>query len=1469
MYNTLYVLCCVVMVQLTGEINSSSIINLVPEVCRGSGVISNHKDIFANFIFYSKVCCGSGLICPHNVISVDNIFIPYSNKSYGSGTLKFVSTGTNFMLNSKVRRGSGTTCQLNDKCTIDTNFFHYPKELCEYGITCPHNDISTGTKVNPYSNEYCGFGAICLDRDKTTTGAIFTLYSYVCCGSRFVYTTGTGTGTPLLLNLYAETVDKVSEGIIFSLFHMVYCGSGDGSGTIYPHNEIFTTCNKFILYSKVCCGYGTIYRKKDRATTGYNLVLPCEACCGSGPAQLPNFIVLIVVMVSEGINFGLIPMVYWGSGYGAETIYPHMDTPSTDINFILYSRVCCGSGYGSGTIYLYTDTSPTGINFIFYSKVCCGSGTTGPNKDRSTACNNFILHYNRCCGSGIANLLKIHVQIVVRVSEGINFRYCGSGYKSGTVYQHNDTSWTGINFILYSRLCCGSGTINPHMYGSTAGSNFILYCKMCCGAGRGSGCGSKTIYTYTDISTTGINFNHYSKVSGAGRGSGCGSRTIYMYTDISTTGNNLNHYSKVSCGSGTICLYMDRPTAGTSFILHGKAYCGSGTAQQLNTHIKTVVRVIMGINFRYCGSGYRSGTIYQHKEIFSTGTNFILYSRVCCGSGTTFHYKHGSTTHSNYISYCKASCGAGRGSGCGSRTIYTYTDISITGINFDHYSGSGTICPNKDKSATSTNLILHGRVCCGSGTTQLLNIHAQAVVSVSERFNFRLFPKVYCGSGYRPGTIYPHKDKSTTGINSIHSFNLWYGSESIILHKDGSTTGTKFSHYCMVCCGVGYGSGNFCPQRDTSFTGTNVTFYSKVCCGSGTTCLHRDGSSTGTKLKINILKEAFMFGVTGSLSTNGTCMVILLNLYFQFTVGTIDTGTETFLKVNAHVISCCSVYINLDSDLIDGAATAIMVTLPPHLIKYIFTGHFSFLSCFDIFNYFRYNTDYNCGRMCYGTGVPAHIRTVIITPLQRYKENFCLDMDNALPDYPSSSEEETEEATAPNYNKERVDAMLGDEESEGKMDVDLGQVLPNIITTQPACITTTTTTLTTTPNTPTDPAAINSTDTSVGNITSSSGTPSVSPGTAAGTVPASKEGGEDNKSQKSTSSGDSSTIEPDDITKKSTSDRFSQSSTAASSKATSLPKAYHSIRAAKNSERPVRTLCGSAGTCNVGSFENVMGLTSATPNYRFCCKNKLNISTSFQLDKLMCNTCIGGDHVVLGREVEAGGKDLAPMAFILADQNFPPVLSAGGDGDCLKILQVEDGTLHELVGALLEATRGFRVPAGSVVVLSSMSQLAWVGTAAYVAKFVGARRRLLAAFGGALEVVHGVPVPCVSINSRVGIRALFDCMAWVHQVSGSRDITDRRAFLHGVLFGVTDESGSPVASDPDTGSSVTPEPMRLMLPNDLNGKNTTVFSSSPLRLPEKIVCDRIAAMRYIDCLRDELNAKFMTELGPIMWDTSV
>jgi hypothetical protein len=185
-----------------------------------------------------------------------------------------------------------------------------------------------------------------------------------------------------------------------------------------------------------------------------------------------------------------------------------------------------------------------------------------------------------------------------------------------------------------------------------------------------------------------------------------------------------------------------------------------------------------------------------------------------------------------------------------------------------------------------------------------------------------------------------------------------------------------------------------------------------------------------------------------------------------------------------------------------------------------------------------------------------------------------------------------------------------------------------------------------------------------------------------------------------------------------------------------LPKAYYNIKAAKQSSRSVRTLSGCADKIidPVSSFIDNDANYVTQGNHRHNYTAKQNISTSFSLTNFVCNTCAGGEggHVVLHRE---GGRvvasDLAPVAFVLSDQNFPPAVPVQDQGECLKIFRIEDASPQELVAAFLEATRGFIVPAGSVVSLSSASFLAWVGVAAYARDFIAARARLRAAFRGA------------------------------------------------------------------------------------------------------------------------------------------
>jgi hypothetical protein len=120
-------------------------------------------------------------------------------------------------------------------------------------------------------------------------------------------------------------------------------------------------------------------------------------------------------------------------------------------------------------------------------------------------------------------------------------------------------------------------------------------------------------------------------------------------------------------------------------------------------------------------------------------------------------------------------------------------------------------------------------------------------------------------------------------------------------------------------------------------------------------------------------------------------------------------------------------------------------------------------------------------------------------------------------------------------------------------------------------------------------------------------------------------------------------------------------SSAASGQA-ALPKIYSSIRAAKLSSMTVRTL----GGCAVENFKGVGSFKDdprfGQTNSRFSYDTKLNLSTSFKLKDLKCNTCPEkGPHTVLFPN--GGGHDKtnqSPRCFVFTDQNFPPASCWGG-----------------------------------------------------------------------------------------------------------------------------------------------------------------------------------------------------------------
>ncbi len=239
-----------------------------------------------------------------------------------------------------------------------------------------------------------------------------------------------------------------------------------------------------------------------------------------------------------------------------------------------------------------------------------------------------------------------------------------------------------------------------------------------------------------------------------------------------------------------------------------------------------------------------------------------------------------------------------------------------------------------------------------------------------------------------------------------------------------------------------------------------------------------------------------------------------------------------------------------------------------------------------------------------------------------------------------------------------------------------------------------------------------------------------------------------------------------------------------------LPPIYYSVLRKRLNKLAVRHLDGSAcyvteGTTlgapvsalnQIGSFANSGDKRHNLTAHRYDHTALRNISLSFDLCTLTCQACQGA-HQVLRRTIEGNdvGQDNPPV-FVLADQNFPPMVPVGGEGECLKIVQVENGSLTELVEVFLGLTRGFDVPAGAVVLLSSPSHAAAIGTADYTAEFVRSAGRLGGAFMGGVTVLHGIPFLLGGTNNTAAIRALAEIEHWVSITSsGTDEISATRA----------------------------------------------------------------------------------------------
>jgi len=114
----------------------------------------------------------------------------------------------------------------------------------------------------------------------------------------------------------------------------------------------------------------------------------------------------------------------------------------------------------------------------------------------------------------------------------------------------------------------------------------------------------------------------------------------------------------------------------------------------------------------------------------------------------------------------------------------------------------------------------------------------------------------------------------------------------------------------------------------------------------------------------------------------------------------------------------------------------------------------------------------------------------------------------------------------------------------------------------------------------------------------------------------------------------------------------------------------------------------------------------------------------------------------------------------LSDQHFPANVPADGPGECLRVIRVENGTLNELTDELIRKAPSKGLPAGSVILLLSTSQLYYESVEYYAAEWSRCRNWLRGDLGEVL-VLPGLPLTGSGIHSETAVRGLLDFYAWI------------------------------------------------------------------------------------------------------------
>ena len=188
---------------------------------------------------------------------------------------------------------------------------------------------------------------------------------------------------------------------------------------------------------------------------------------------------------------------------------------------------------------------------------------------------------------------------------------------------------------------------------------------------------------------------------------------------------------------------------------------------------------------------------------------------------------------------------------------------------------------------------------------------------------------------------------------------------------------------------------------------------------------------------------------------------------------------------------------------------------------------------------------------------------------------------------------------------------------------------------------------------------------------------------------------------------------------------------------------------------------------DMGTFFSAVDGRMASCELRVSFANKSAISYSFETETMMCLCChLDYKHRILS--TYKSESTASRVAFMLSDQTGPPTLASKCQGlPCIPVIRMECGLLKDLAEEFLGLTSKFKLNPGTIVVISSATQLALGGIGDYVKDLATITGWFNHRFMGEVELVPGPIISVNACNSRELNRGQLELAAWCESAGGA------------------------------------------------------------------------------------------------------